>query len=178
MKPLLALALVPLCLGCGAERKEEHGRSSAATPPVPAARAPGRAVYTHERDDLADVYDLEANALSIRSRHRLDRPTEFGGPLIYCSTAALYCLRSGLEVAVPKTDPLPPSWSTAGYECAIVSHDAAGAAVRVQCRFRGDSATIFDYSRKRGILRYRRVCPRCRDGYFELASPTGLFAEP
>jgi hypothetical protein len=169
--------LISLCLACGnaAGPKQQipDSRSDVAAPP---ARTATRIVYAHERHNLLDVYDLVENTGEVRSKTEPDAPREFGGSLFFCHTQSLYCMNSPLEIAVPRTFPFPPTWGTGDYRCRLLpSAGSSPGVVSAECRFRGDSATLFEYSRARGVLRYRRVCPDCDDGYYQLSSERGLF---
>lgn len=177
------LALVPLCVSCG----DSAQPTSPTSPPDVAAYAPPQKKeaqpspgvtepIVYARNNVADVYDLARNWASVRSKSRLDRSTEFGGHLIFCNTKAMYCLKSYLEIAVPREYPFPPTWNAAGYQCKLLQAEVeASAVVKAECQLRGNSATAFEYSPQRGVLRYRRICPECGNGYFELISKRGLF---
>jgi hypothetical protein len=168
--------LIPLCIACGDGQAPPNPESLRASP-YGLASGETRILYLHERHNLVEVYNLAANTMGVHSKTRLDAPTEFGGPLLSCSTESLYCVRSGLQIVVPRAFPFPSTWGADAYRCRLVATAVPREGiVSAECRFLNDHATLFDYSRARGILRYRRVCPTCEDGYYQLASERGLFA--
>lgn len=183
MARLTIITLIPLCLSCGDAAQPtsqnllpEVGSHSAQKKEVRPNPNVVDSVIVYAWNNRADVYDLVNGRADVRSKSRLDRPTEFGGALDFCDTETLYCLSSYLEIVVPRKFPFPPLWGTAGYECRQLPPGAnASGVVRAECRFRTDSATTFEYSPQRGVLRYRRTCPGCDDAYYELLSEQGLF---
>lgn len=177
------MALMPLCVSC----EDSSQTISPTSPPDTAPHAPqmkeaqpspraGEPIVIYARNNVADVYDLTRNWASVRSKSRLDRSTEFGGHLIFCNNEIMYCLKSYLEIVVPRKYPFPSTWSAAGYQCKRLQSEAdASGVVKAECQLRKGSATAFEYSPERGVLRYRRICPDCGNGYFELISRRGLF---
>lgn len=170
--------LIPLCIACGGgDGQAGQSRDSLRASPYGLASGETRILYLHERHNLADVYNLATNTVEVRAKTNLDEPTEFGGPLTSCSTESLYCVRSGLQIVVPRAFPFPSTWNADAYRCRLVATAVPREGiVSAECRFLNDHATLFDYSRARGVLRYRRVCRGCYDGYYRLASERGLFA--
>lgn len=183
MIKLAIMALMPLCVSCGDSAQPisptsppdtaSHAPQKKEAQPSPGGRDP---IVVYARNNVADVYDLARNWASVRSKSRLDKSTEFGGHLIFCNNETMYCLKSYLEIAVPRKYPFPSTWNAAGYQCRLsqTESDASGV-VKAECQLRKDSATAFEYSPARGVLRYRRICPECGDGYYELISKRGLF---
>jgi hypothetical protein len=183
MTKFAIMTLITLCWSCGDSAQQNSQTASLPTashvarqkvaglsPNVPLPDI----VYTW--NSRADVYDLANRWANVRSKSRLDRPTEFGGALDFCNTESLYCLRSYLEIVVPRKFPFPPRWGTAGYKCRQLRSGAnASGVVKAECQFRTDSATTFEYSPESGVLRYRRTCPACDNGNYELLSERGLF---
>jgi hypothetical protein len=182
MGRLAILTLIPVCLSCADSAQSDSQASALQTrshstqteaPSTPIVTNP---LIIYAWNNRADVYDLANRMANVRSKSRLDRATEFGGTLDFCNTQSLYCLRSYLEIVVPRKFPFPPHWGTAGYECRLMNPGAsASGVVKAECRFRTDSATTFEYSPERGVLRYRRTCSKCDDGYYELLGEQGLF---
>jgi len=177
------LALMPLCLSCGDSTQPKHGASPAETAPPPLREKMAQPaikaadmIVVYAWNNVADVYDLGRKWAEVRSRNHLNRPTEFGGSLVSCSDERMHCLMSHLEIVVPRHFPFPSTWSAAGYQCRQLQIPVDDAdIVKAECRIRADQATTFEYSPKRGILRYRRMCPKCRSGAYELLSERGLF---
>jgi hypothetical protein len=183
MVRLAIMVLMPLCISCG-DSAQPAARTSSLNAASHSAQEQGAGANSKASEEVviyawnnrADVYDLARKRAEVRSKSHLDRATEFGGTLNFCNNESLYCLRSHLEIAVPRKYPFPPTWGTAGYQCRQLqgSTNAAGV-VKAECQLRKDWATAFEYSPERGVLRYRHICPGCDDGYYELLSKRGLF---
>jgi hypothetical protein len=178
---LVIAALLALCLSCKDASQPVTSSPQAASY---AAQKKGTHSETHlparfvvyAWNNRADVYDLVNREGNVRSKSRLDRPTEFGGALDFCNTEILFCMRSYLEIVVPRNFPFPRLWSAAGYECRQLNIPTeASDVVKAECRLRENWTTTFEYSPTRGVLRYRRICPGCDGGSYELLSERGLF---
>jgi hypothetical protein len=163
-----AVPLAMLLVSCG--------ETESAPVPRGPSHTPAQIVYASESTDLADVYDMEGPRFNVRSKRRLDRPTDIGGVVVDCSTEEFRCFRSGLQVALPRRAPFPAAWSAAGMACRRSNPDEKQS-MRVVCWFGKGWGTEVDFQPGRGITRYRRLCPQCQRGYYNLAGTTGLFAD-
>jgi hypothetical protein len=105
--------------------------------------------------------------------------TEFSGPIESCADTEFYCYASVLRVAIPRAG-TARSWIAHGIECQVLN--ASGLLldrpVEIRCRQSEQYVVEFLFSRQRGIISYRRQCPRCFPDEYVLVGQRGLFATP
>lgn len=143
-----------------------------------------QSVITYQETGLEafEVYDLANAVVVFGDDSILERPpgsAEFSGPLRPCADPDYYCFTTGLHLAVPKMG-YPRSWNASGTECQVLDEASISdeMTVRIRCRASAYSTVEFSFSRRQGIVSYRRICPDCYHGEFRLISARGLFASP
>lgn len=144
-----------------------------------------RIAYVSDRNGNAVLFDVEAGKVTVQSKKavlagRPDLATDLGASLTNCDTESLYCFNSGLVIAVPKSNPFPPEWQVSGISCRTLprARNSPPEVTSAECRFGSNRATLFDFSSKRGVIRYMNECPGCRVEVLELVGDIGLFARP
>ena len=136
--------------------------------------------YRARGDWRTDTYELSRDELTqggpeILGPGRL--ASEFRGPLFRCGDPAYFCYLNGLTVAIPRSGS-PAFWIAGSNECRVLDAPRLlpDREVRIECRTDPSHAVQFTYSRLRGIISYRRQCPMCFTGEYDLVGQIGLFA--
>jgi hypothetical protein len=136
--------------------------------------------YRASGDWRTDTYELSRDELTQGGPEILGparRLSEFGGPIFRCNDPNYFCYVTGLVVAIPRSGSAA-FWTVGRVECRVL--DAPGLlpdrVVRILCRRDASNSVEFSYSRARGIISYRRQCPMCFSGEYDLVGQTGLFA--
>ena len=146
--------------------------------------------YLRVGTQMGAWFDLEYGNLTVQTNDAIlagkpDPSADLGAPLTNCDTDSLYCFSSGFRIVVPKTDPFPPEWQAfppdwkgAAITCRTLprAQDLPPDATSAVCRFGKDRATFFDFTPRRGVMRYRSECPGCGGEMLELVGAVGLFA--
>lgn len=159
---IASLILLSSCQALGAIRNDEF------------------VAYRVKGDWPTDVYELARDELTqggpeIIGPGRLQ--SEFRGQIFRCDDQNYLCYVSGLVVAIPRSGS-PASWTAGRNECRVLDAPAllADRVVRILCRVDTSHSVEFSYSRERGIISYRRQCPMCIAGEYELVGQIGLFS--
>ena len=132
--------------------------------------------------NATEVYEMDSNHVTFGGPEILGPrrfQSEFGAMIESCADTQFYCFRTVLRVAVPR-EGIASSWTAGGHTCQILDSATipADRIVRIFCRTNAQQSVEFSFSRRRGIVSYRRQCPDCFAGGYVLVTETGLFASP
>lgn len=133
-------------------------------------------VYT--AGNAAEVFDLQQRRFySVDANGPIKEQiatTEFSGPLDSCDTSAVFCIGTGLILAIPRDQKKLPRWEANKITCVMLKETASGYAA--ECRYGVNSITRFQYSLVDGVTSYTSICSACAGKEFRLRGNKGLFS--